>query len=49
MALSWFTPAADLAARAAALKTPSVPTTTATSTPGPQGRPVDGSGIAWVD
>jgi len=44
-----FTPAADLAQRAAALKTPAVPTTTATPTPRPQGLPVDGSGIPCVD
>lgn len=49
-----FTPAADLAQRVAALKTPAVPTTatataTATPTPRPQGLPVDGSGIPCVD
>jgi len=49
-----FTPAADLAQRAAALKTPAVPTTTtttatATPTPRPQGLPVDGSGIPCVN
>jgi len=35
-----FTPPADLAARAAALKTPAAPTTDAPPTPGPQGLPV---------
>jgi LCP family protein required for cell wall assembly len=45
-----FTPAADLAQRAAALKTPSAtPTTPAPPTVGPQGLPVDGSGIPCVD
>jgi len=44
-----FTPPADLAARAAALKTPAAPPTDAPPTPGPQGLPVDGSGIPCVD
>jgi len=45
-----FTPAADLAQRAAALKTPvPAPTTDAPPTAGPQGLPVDGSGIPCVD
>ncbi|MEO9220633.1 MAG: LytR C-terminal domain-containing protein, partial [Mycobacteriaceae bacterium] len=44
-----FTPAADLAQRAIALKAaPAAPATTSPP-PGPQGLPVDGSGIPCVD
>jgi len=45
-----FSPAADLAQRAAALKNPPPAAATTTTDPsGPQGLPVDGSGIPCVD
>ncbi len=44
-----FTPAPDLAQRAAALKAAPAAPATPTAPPGPQGLPVDGSGIPCVD